>query len=99
MLSVGPRGASPYDTEVGARLVDAIDAPGGWSGLLVSAVFGIVRTGRQGRRVTVNIGEQRRTIYIEPIEEPEAWPIEEPSPALDPAPPEPQPAGRPDPAG
>ena len=28
----------------------------------------------------MNIGEQRRTIYIEPIEEPEAWPIVEPSP-------------------
>jgi hypothetical protein len=26
----------------------------------------------------MNIGEQRRTIYIEPIEEPEAWPIQEP---------------------
>ena len=24
----------------------------------------------------MNIGEQRRTIYVEPIEEPEAWPIE-----------------------
>jgi hypothetical protein len=47
----------------------------------------------------MNIGEQRRTIYIEPIEEPEAWPIEEPSPALDPAPAEPQPVGQPDPAG
>ena len=36
----------------------------------------------------MNIGEQRRTIYIEPIEEPEAWPIVEPSPfePADPAP-------------
>ena len=40
----------------------------------------------------MNIGEQRRTIHIEPIEEPEDWPIEEPSPALDPAPADPQPA-------
>lgn len=39
----------------------------------------------------MNIGEQRRTIHIEPIEEPEDWPIEEPSPALDPAPADPQP--------
>ena len=54
---------------------------------------------RTGKEVRMNIGEQRRTIYIEPIEEPEAWPIEEPSPALDPAPAEPQPAGPPDPAG
>jgi hypothetical protein len=65
---------------------------------LVSAVFGIVRTG-PAKEVRMNIGEQRRTIYIEPIEEPEAWPIEEPSPALDPAPAEPQPVGQPDPAG
>jgi hypothetical protein len=41
----------------------------------------------------MNIGEQRRTIYIEPIEEPEAWPILEPSPLDEPA--EPAPAGPP----
>jgi hypothetical protein len=39
----------------------------------------------------MNIGEERRTIYIEPIEEPEAWPIVEPSPVEEPA--EPAPAG------
>jgi hypothetical protein len=39
----------------------------------------------------MNIGEQRRTIYIEPIEEPEAWPILEPSPVEEPA--EPVPTG------
>ena len=39
----------------------------------------------------MNIGEQRRTIYIEPIEKPEAWPILEPSPVEEPA--EPAPAG------
>jgi hypothetical protein len=44
----------------------------------------------------MNIGEQRRTIHIEPIEEPETWPIEEPSPVLDPAP-EPQPTTFPNP--
>ena len=32
----------------------------------------------------MNIGEERRTIYIEPIEEPEAWPIQEPSPVEEP---------------
>jgi hypothetical protein len=32
----------------------------------------------------MNIGEQRRTIYIEPIEE--LPPVEEPAPAIDPAP-------------
>jgi hypothetical protein len=32
----------------------------------------------------MNIGEERRTIYIEPIEEPEAWPVEEPSPVEEP---------------
>jgi hypothetical protein len=32
----------------------------------------------------MDIGEQRRTIYIEPIEEPP--PAEEPAPAIDPAP-------------
>jgi hypothetical protein len=47
----------------------------------------------------MNIGEQRRTVYIEPIEEPEAWPILEPSPVLDPAPEEPLPASQPDRAG
>lgn len=45
----------------------------------------------------MDIGEQRRTVYIEPIEEPEAWPIQEPSPVLDPIPSDPQPATRPDP--
>lgn len=45
----------------------------------------------------MNIGEQRRTIHIEPIEEPEDWPIEEPSPALDPAPGDPQPTTLPNP--
>ncbi|HYY09203.1 MAG TPA: hypothetical protein VFA25_11435 [Actinomycetota bacterium] len=33
----------------------------------------------------MNIGEERRTIYIEPIEEPESWPVPEPSPAEEPA--------------
>lgn len=46
----------------------------------------------QVRRVSMNIGEQRRTVYIEPIEDPEAWPIQEPSPALEPAPGDPEPA-------
>jgi hypothetical protein len=46
----------------------------------------------------MNIGEQRRTILIEPIEEPEDWPIEEPSPALDPAPSDPEPTTLPNPA-
>ncbi len=32
----------------------------------------------------MNIGERRRTIYVEPIEEPATAPVEEPSPALDP---------------
>ena len=41
----------------------------------------------------MNIGEQRRTIYIEPIEEPEAWPIVEPSPVEEPA--DPAPVGPP----
>jgi hypothetical protein len=41
----------------------------------------------------MNIGEQRRTIYIEPIEEPEVWPILEPSPAEEPS--DPAPVGPP----
>ena len=32
----------------------------------------------------MNIGEERRTIYIEPIEEPESWPLEEPLPVEEP---------------
>jgi hypothetical protein len=45
--------------------------------------------------VPVNIGEQRRTLYIEPIEEP--GPLIEPSPDEEPATPaEPVPADRPD---
>jgi hypothetical protein len=32
------------------------------------------------------IGERRRTIYIEPIEEPATTPFEEPSPEIDPIP-------------
>ena len=32
----------------------------------------------------MNIGERRRTIYIEPIEEPETAPVKEPSPEIDP---------------
>lgn len=41
----------------------------------------------------MDIGEPRRTVYIEPIEEPSKPPIEEPSPAVDPASaPEPEPA-------
>jgi hypothetical protein len=34
----------------------------------------------------MDIGEQRRTIYIEPIEEPNALPVEEPVPAGEPQP-------------
>ena len=39
----------------------------------------------------MNIGERRRTIYIEPIEEPAAAPVEEPSPPIDPEPSDPRP--------
>ena len=39
----------------------------------------------------MNIGERRRTIYIEPIEDPTAAPAEEPSPSFDPEPSDPQP--------
>jgi hypothetical protein len=45
----------------------------------------------------MEIGKPRRTIYIEPIEEPDDAPIEEPSPELDPLPdgqPEPAPPAR-----
>jgi hypothetical protein len=34
----------------------------------------------------MNIGKPRRTIYIEPIEEPDSWPIEEPAPQTEPLP-------------
>ena len=34
----------------------------------------------------MNIGRPRRTIYIEPIEEPDDAPVEEPSPEMDPMP-------------
>ncbi|MGH2692302.1 MAG: hypothetical protein ACRDHM_07330 [Actinomycetota bacterium] len=47
----------------------------------------------------MHIGEQRRTIYIEPIEEePGAWPLNEPSPAVEPAPTEPERSPEPEPA-
>ncbi|HZN42328.1 MAG TPA: hypothetical protein VFC08_01245 [Actinomycetota bacterium] len=41
----------------------------------------------------MNIGEQRRTIYIEPIEEPDQVPAQEPAPSEEPA--EPVPVGPP----
>ena len=41
----------------------------------------------------MNIGEQRRTIYIEPIEEPDQVPAQEPAPSEEPA--EPMPVGPP----
>ena len=41
----------------------------------------------------MNIGEQRRTIYIEPIEEPDSAPVQEPAPSEEPA--EPVPVGPP----
>lgn len=34
----------------------------------------------------MDIGRERRTIYIEPIEEPQSPAIEEPSPEMDPVP-------------
>jgi hypothetical protein len=34
----------------------------------------------------MNIGKQRRTIYIEPIEEPATTPMKEPSPEVEPEP-------------
>jgi len=41
----------------------------------------------------MNIGEQRRTIYIEPIEEPDQAPAQDPAPSEEPA--EPVPVGPP----
>jgi hypothetical protein len=38
---------------------------------------------KEGR---MNIGQRRRTVYIEPIEEPVTPPLEEPAPAIDPEP-------------
>lgn len=46
----------------------------------------------------MNIGEQRRTVYIEPIEEPETAPVTEPSPSIHPDPSNPVPAIEPEPA-
>jgi hypothetical protein len=49
--------------------------------------YGGTQLERNSRRgVQVNIGEQRRTIYLEPIEEPDAPPVKEPSPAIQPQP-------------
>ncbi len=45
----------------------------------------------------MNIGKRRRTIYIEPIEEPATVPVEEPSPAIEPTP-NPRPEDEPAPA-
>jgi hypothetical protein len=46
----------------------------------------------------VDIGKQRRTIYIEPIEEPESAPISEPSPEVLPEPADPHPEAQPIPS-
>jgi hypothetical protein len=46
----------------------------------------------------MNIGERRRTIYIEPIEEPATAPIIEPSPSIHPEPSKPVPEIEPEPA-
>jgi len=47
-----------------------------------------------GRR-PMNIGERRRTVYIEPIEEPASPPLEDPSPEIDPDPSSPPPESEP----
>lgn len=46
----------------------------------------------------MNIGEPRRTVYIEPVEEPKSAPVEEPSPAVDPEPSDGRPLTEPEPA-
>jgi len=46
----------------------------------------------------VNIGRPRRTIYIEPVEEPELAPVKEPSPTVTPEPAEPKREGEPVPS-
>jgi hypothetical protein len=43
----------------------------------------------------MNIGEQRRTIYVEPIEEPATAPVKEPSPEVLPERAEPDPQEHP----
>ena len=43
----------------------------------------------------MNIGEPRRTIYIEPIEEPGATPANEPGPVVEPDPSNPCPEAEP----
>ena len=45
----------------------------------------------------MNIGTQRRTVYIEPVEEPESPPVKEPSPAITPLPVDPRPEKQPKP--
>jgi hypothetical protein len=45
----------------------------------------------------MNIGKRRRTVYIEPIEEPAGPPLEEPSPIIEPAPAKPEPDAQPEP--
>ncbi|HEV8571570.1 MAG TPA: hypothetical protein VGR49_00800 [Actinomycetota bacterium] len=47
----------------------------------------------------MNIGAEKRTVYIEPIEEAAAVPVEEPSPPIDPEPAEPRPQTEPATAG
>lgn len=44
----------------------------------------------------MNIGERRRTTYIEPIEDPASAPIKEPSPVIDPEPASPLPQTEPE---
>jgi len=46
----------------------------------------------------MNIGEPRRTIYIEPLEEPISAPAEPPPPATAPEPSDPLPHSEPEPA-
>jgi hypothetical protein len=52
-----------------------------------------MNVGRRKKGATMNIGERRRTIYIEPIEDPD----EEPGPAVEPEPSNPPPETEPEP--
>jgi hypothetical protein len=45
----------------------------------------------------MNIGTQRRTVFIEPVEEPESSPLKEPSPVIAPQPVDPRPEEQPKP--
>jgi hypothetical protein len=54
--------------------------------LTYADIYATLASERGREEVAMDIGKERRTIYIEPIEEPASPVVEEPSPEVDPRP-------------